>query len=54
MFTDVNITQVSLLSIHNVKWVYIYIYIWLILGLRPASERRRNKVTASPIGWVQT
>ena len=26
----------------------------LILGLRPANERRRNKVTPSPIGWVQT
>ena len=26
----------------------------LILGLRPANERRRYKVTASLIGWVQT
>ena len=26
----------------------------LILGLRPANERRRYKVTPSPIGWTQT
>ena len=26
----------------------------LILGLRPANERRRYFVTTSPIGWVQT
>ena len=26
----------------------------LILGLRPANERRRYKVTPSPIGWAQT
>ena len=26
----------------------------LILGLRPAKERRRYKVTASLIGWAQT
>ena len=26
----------------------------LILGLRPANERRRYKVTPSLIGWVQT
>ena len=26
----------------------------LILGLRPANERRRYKVTASLIGWAQT
>ena len=25
----------------------------LILGLHPASERRRYKVTPSPIGWAQ-
>ena len=25
----------------------------LILGLRPANERRRYKVTASLIGWAQ-
>ena len=27
---------------------------WLILGLRPANERRRYKVTRSLIGWAQT
>ena len=26
---------------------------WLILGLRPANERRRYKVTPSLIGWAQ-
>ena len=26
----------------------------LILGLRPANERRRYKVTPAVIGWVQT
>ena len=26
----------------------------LILGLRPANERRRYKVTPFPIGWAQT
>ena len=26
----------------------------LILCLRPANERRRHKVTPSPIGWAQT
>ena len=26
----------------------------LILGLRPANDRRRYKVTPSLIGWVQT
>ena len=26
----------------------------LILGLRPANERRRYKVRASLIGWAQT
>ena len=27
---------------------------WLILGLRPANEMRRYKVTPSLIGWAQT
>ena len=27
---------------------------WLILGLRPANERRRYKVSPSLIGWAQT
>ena len=29
-------------------------YPGLILGLRPANESRRYKVTPSLIGWVQT
>ena len=32
----------------------IYIYRGLILGLCPANERRRYKVTVSLIGWAQT
>ena len=28
-------------------------FIELILGLRPANERRRYKVTASLIGWAK-
>ena len=34
----------------TITWVYS----GLILGLRPANERRRYKVTPSPIGWAQT
>ena len=30
------------------------IFTCLILGLRPANERRRYKVTPSLIGWAQT
>ena len=26
----------------------------LILGLRPANEKRRYFVTTSPVGWAQT
>ena len=33
---------------------FCYIITGLILGLRPANERRRYKVTTSLIGWVQT
>ena len=29
-------------------------YTGMILGLRPANERRRYKVTPSLIGWAQT
>ena len=32
----------------------IYRVTGLILGLRPANERRRYKVTPSLIGWAQT
>ena len=34
--------------------IYIYTYLGLILGLRPANERRRYFVTTSLIGWAQT
>ena len=30
------------------------VFTGLILGLHPANERRRYKVTASLIGWAQT
>ena len=33
---------------------YINIKPGLILGLRPANERRRYKVAASLIGWAET
>ena len=32
----------------------LWVHSGLILGLRPANERRRYKVTPSPIGWAQT
>ena len=37
--------------------VHVFAYVYnpgLILGLRPANERRRYKVTTSLIGWAQT
>ena len=33
---------------------FTYSYTGLILGLRPANERRRYNVTPSLIGWAQT
>ena len=36
---------------YHKKW---YVSSGLILGLRPANERRRYKVTPSLIGWDQT
>ena len=38
----------------NRWWRFVYMYIGLILGLRPANERRRYKVTPSLIGSAQT
>ena len=45
----------------DILWSHIaYFYVkkfhqaGLILGLRPANERRRYKVTPSLIGWAQT
>ena len=32
----------------------LFLVIGLLLGLRPANERRRYKVTPSLIGWAQT
>ena len=31
----------------------MHTYAWLILGLRPANERRCYFVTTSLVGWVQ-
>ena len=52
------------LNMSAFNWVYILFALlplmnmlvssWLILGLHPAHERRRYKVTPSLIGWVQT
>ena len=38
---------------HTPLFVTKYILPGLILGLRPANERRRYKVTPSLIGWAQ-
>ena len=38
----------------NQKFSHLKIIPELIQGLHPASKKRQYKVTASPIGWVQT
>ena len=38
----------------NAEWLYVGVVSGLILGLRPANERRRFKVTPSLNGWEQT
>ena len=38
----------------SIWWIFIQRLAGLILGLHPANERRRYKVTPSLIGWVQT
>ena len=38
----------------NSLWCYNWCITRLILGFRPANERRRYKVTPSLIGWAQT
>ena len=42
------------LSLAPVYTPLYHMYTGLILGLRPANERRRYKVTPSLIGWAQT
>ena len=48
------------MEIQNSPYLKIWFYIeglalaGLILGLPPANERRRYKVTPSLIGWAQT
>ena len=41
------------IDIETGSWIHYHVSV-LILGLRPANERRRYKVTASLIGWAQT
>ena len=38
----------------HIMWQWQVEYTGLILGLRPANERRCYKVTPSLIGWAQT
>ena len=48
---------IELLICRHINWYGGIFRTWiagLILGLRPANERRRYKVTPSLIGWVQT
>ena len=43
-------------QLYTLYLVYVHVYVFnpgLILGLRPASERRRYFVTTSLIGWVK-
>ena len=46
-------SEIIVLIAHWLDWMSKYIS-GLILGLRPADERRRYKVTPSLIGWAQT
>ena len=42
-------------DVPNNHYIYIIYISWLILGFRPANERRHNdKVKLSLIGWAQT
>ena len=41
-------------TVYNFLPSSISLGVGLILGLRPANERRRYKVTPSLIGWAQT
>ena len=45
--------KMGLYQIQQNKTKTMCIYTGLILGLRPANERRRYFVTTSLIGWVQ-
>ena len=38
---------------YNARQLCLVIIPWLILGLRPANERRRYFITKSRIGWAQ-
>ena len=50
----IQFVQVFNMYMYNTATVNKLAYRGLILGLRPANERRRYKVTASLIGWAQT
>ena len=53
---DIQWSLIDLFDPSGVEFIvgYTRYKIGLILGLRPANERRRYKVTASLIGWAQT
>ena len=54
VLTVFNISWVTAISIHNTLLLGMRLRcLRLILGLRPANERRRYFVTTSLIGWVQ-
>ena len=55
LLTDLNIALEKLESQKTCKGIILTsVGSGLILGLRPANERRRYKVTPSLIGWAQT
>ena len=53
----VHVLQILVDAMTNIYISYkiyiLYVYSELILGLRPANERRGYYVTTSLIGWVQ-
>ena len=53
LWPEITLT-VNALQQLNLKVIIIQQTTGLILGLRPANERRRYKVTPSLIGWAQT
>ena len=52
---DENLIKNLYSTIHKIVIVLapMHIYPWVVLGLRPANERRRYKVTPSLTGWAQ-
>ena len=50
----VRMTYILFTRMYKYAWSISRTIARLILGLRPANERRRYKVTPSLIGWAQT